>query len=470
VSVDDSAEKRSSSSRAAAAAAAAGTTAGSPEPISATNTTKTESIEEVSTSTTSEDDTDTTNVGGLPSALTATTASAAATTTTTTTKATAPSGLDDSLPAPQDYKITSWYPHMKHLTAPTSFVEASKAEIQALVFASDSATAAQANQGDLRTLEAKLDRAIEEQGGVAFIKIETRSPKDVLQSSSMMDRLRGLVRPTMKTGHVPLSERVTVANADTIAFVKGIRQLFKIKTGAEALAMLKMSDRVKNDLNKALGVGDGSALICVRMWRDVDAAHEFRAFVHEKKLTACSQYCYYQCFPELQAKHAELATRIQQYFDDQVLPALPYSDAVLDFHVGADSIEIIELSPFQVSTGACMFSWKDAQEKSVLENGPFQLRILEQPKSNPYECLPNKWRTWFEQERGFNLRNNAGAGAGASSSSSSKAGGGSSNNNNNSSAPPLPAGNPPAAGKQEKEKKKWTFGKKAGKKSPRGKK
>jgi hypothetical protein len=356
---------------------------------------------------------------------------------------------------PTNYDMTSWYPHLKQLTAPTTFVSASKAEAQALILASNPKTAETANQGDLRTLEGKLDRAIEEQGGVVFIKLETRSPKDVLQSTSMMDRLRGLVRPTMKPadGHLATAERVAVANADTIAFVKGIRQLFKIRTGAEAIAMLKMSDRVKNDLDKGLGRGDGSSLICVRRWRDVDAAREFRAFVHNKKLTACSQYCYYQCFPELLTGKSDLSRRIEDFFNNQVLPALPYADAVLDFHVSDDLIEIIELSAFSISTGACMFSWKQEEDKKILEEGPFAFRVLEEAKKNPYECLPSRWQTWFEQERGFNLRGNTG------DVSLAKA-----NNNNaapaaaSSQPPALPKGNPPAP----KKEKKWTFGKFSG--------
>ncbi len=385
--------------------------------------------------------------------------------------------------APKDTFLTSWYPFLKDLTASTTFVSASGSEILALLQAADPKTAAQANKGDLRTLESKLDRAVEQQGGVVFIKIETRSPKDVLQSTSMMDRLRGLVKPTMRpaSGHLSVQDRVEIANADTIAFVKGIRQLFKIKSGAEAIAMLKMSERVKQDLEKSVSLG--GALICVRRWRDVDAAREFRAFVFNRKLTACSQYCYYQCFPELLKTKDQLSERIVQFFEKQVLPIFPYKDAVIDFHVTDDFVEIIELSPFAFNTGACMFSWKSETDKAILENGPFELRILTEPKLNPYECLPSKWRQWFESERGFSLRGNgAGAVAVAEGAAGANASGGIPSNSGSTSsasgaAAPAPApaqaakpvvppiGGPAAPVKQVKEeKKKWTFGKAKGKK------
>jgi hypothetical protein len=378
--------------------------------------------------------------------------------------------------APKDTFLTSWYPFLKDLTASTTFVNATGAEILALLQAADPKTVVQANKGDLRTLESKLDRAVEEQGGVVFIKIETRSPKDVLQSTSMMDRLRGLVKPTMRqaTGHLSVQERVEIANADTISFVKGIRQLFKIKSGAEAIAMLKMSDRVRQDLEKF--AAQGGALICVRRWRDVDAAREFRAFVFNRKLTACSQYCYYQCFPELLKTKDQLSQRIVEFFHKEVLPILPYKDAVIDFHVTDEFVEIIELSPFAINTGACMFSWKSEADKAILENGPFELRILTEPKLNPYECLPSKWRQWFEAERGFSLRNNvAGAAAPAATASGASSDSGAAPTSAAPGAgaaaaaaapapkpvmpPPLPLGGAPAK-QPEKEKKKWTFGRK----------
>jgi hypothetical protein len=379
--------------------------------------------------------------------------------------AVAPVDRTNGAAAPKDTFLTSWYPFLKDLTAPTTFVSVSVAETQAVLLAADVKTAAQANKGDLATLEGKLDRAIEEQGGVVFIKIETRSPKDVLQSNSMMDRLRGLVKPTMRpaTGHLSVHDRVEIANADTIAFVKGIRQLFKIKSGAEAIAMLKMSERVRSDLEKSLA--SGGSLICVRKWRDVDAAREFRAFVFNRKLTACSQYCYYQCFPELLKSKDLLSDRIVKFFEQRVLPSLPYKDAVIDFHVTDELIEIIELSPFAFSTGACMFSWKSETDKAILENGPFELRILTEPKLNPYECLPSKWRQWFESERGFTLRNNVPAQAPqhAPEASANVAVAAAPAAQQAPKLPALPlAGAAPAAKKEEK--KKWTFGKSRGKK------
>lgn len=135
----------------------------------------------------------------------------------------------------------------------------------------------------------------------------------------------------------------------------------------------------------------------MRQWRDVDAAREFRAFIHNKRLTACSQYCYYQCFPELVTGRDELAARIRDFFVPAFLDASPFESVIVDLHVSDRGVEVIELSPFDNTVGACMFSWKAPADRTVLESGPFELRILEEPKANPYECLPSKWRGYVVQ-------------------------------------------------------------------------
>lgn len=75
----------------------------------------------------------------------------------------------------------------------------------------------------------------------------------------MMDRLRSLVKPAMRSAAdaSTTEQRVQLANADTIAFVKGIRQLFKVTSGKEALEMMKLSERVLADLRASADKGEG---------------------------------------------------------------------------------------------------------------------------------------------------------------------------------------------------------------------
>jgi hypothetical protein len=62
--------------------------------------------------------------------------------------------------------------------------------------------------------------------------------------------------------------------------------------------MMCRSSRIREDLMKALEFpGSFPVSIIVRAWTPMSAHQEFRGFVYNRKLTALSQYCYYQYFP-----------------------------------------------------------------------------------------------------------------------------------------------------------------------------
>lgn len=82
----------------------------------------------------------------------------------------APSGT------PSDFKLTSWYPWLQQFTAPTLFVSLTVSETRALLEASEAATAERASPRSMRSMEKKLDAAIQELGGEVFIKLEVSSP------------------------------------------------------------------------------------------------------------------------------------------------------------------------------------------------------------------------------------------------------------------------------------------------------
>ena len=47
-----------------------------------------------------------------------------------------------------------------------------------------------------------------------------------------------------------------------------------------------------------------------------------------------------------------------------------------------------------------MFSWRNPGDVSVIKGeAEFEMRLLEAPLDNPYECLPWGWRVLFEDTR-----------------------------------------------------------------------
>jgi len=137
---------------------------------------------------------------------------------------------------------------------------------------------------------------------------------------------------------------------------------------------------------------------------------EFRIFICNKKITAATQYCYMSYFPKLVQKKEKIR-RIIHEFIGEILEFLPYENAVVDiliheFALNDDTMinldkrntlnaQIIEINPFFGDTGACLFSWREPSDVEILKNGPFQLRIRENPLDQPYNALPWDWGTWI---------------------------------------------------------------------------
>ena len=59
--------------------------------------------------------------------------------------------------------------------------------------------------------------------------------------------------------------------------------------------------------------------------------YEFRGFVHNKKLTALSQYFDSVYFPQVVSCSAQIVERIQQFFETTLKNLLPFDNAVVDF-------------------------------------------------------------------------------------------------------------------------------------------
>lgn len=95
--------------------------------------------------------------------------------------------------------------------------------------------------------------------------------------------------------------------------------------------------------------------------------------MHNNKLTALSQY-YSQCyFPQLPRDKTKYLQQILDFFAD-IQPKIPLSSYVIDFVIIVDSNEdntsnndasnssrrvaVLELNPFNISTGACLFDWE----------------------------------------------------------------------------------------------------------------
>eukprot|EP01113_Clastostelium_recurvatum_P022915 TRINITY_DN27423_c0_g1_i1.p1 TRINITY_DN27423_c0_g1~~TRINITY_DN27423_c0_g1_i1.p1 ORF type:complete len:377 (+),score=71.48 TRINITY_DN27423_c0_g1_i1:25-1155(+) len=240
-----------------------------------------------------------------------------------------------------------------------------------------------------KSLEGKLQQAIDKVGGAAFVKLNHRSPKDVV-----MHRDNMALRACFEHRLASLDEEDYQGRA--LAWNHAALESLCVTTGPEALALLSHSYRISSDLNTDTEYDDFfRSQLVVRKFEDVHPGFEFRAFVSKGQMTALSQYESGLYFPDLVARREETKSRILLFWESVVRPRVSLESYVIDFCIIGDRVLVVELDPFHAHTSACLFSWKNDRE--VILNGPFQFRIRDAPLQDPYTATPYMWAEYADR-------------------------------------------------------------------------
>ena len=218
-----------------------------------------------------------------------------------------------------------------------------------------------------------MQRLGSDDGAGFFVRMSNRSPKDgmPLDPSSLRTKLVAMLPGSTSTAADDAEAlfRSASANDAMVAYCGAQLHCLRVTSGREAMCLLLSSERVFVDLNQALECANDAKDVwqtsCIlRKW-DGGLRHdwEFRCFVHEGVLTAVSQYNHYCTFPDVRAAAEEgdgrtLRREIVAYWEtmrDDVVPA----SYVMDLCKRSDGTWVlIELNPFQTTTGACLFAWR----------------------------------------------------------------------------------------------------------------
>jgi len=284
------------------------------------------------------------------------------------------------------YNVEQWYPSLstisakfpRGLTAFTKFFELSDEDLNLIQSLSKTKLAENIGQ-DRRLSNAELEGEIQliekisevmEPGKRYFVRFSTRSPKDGVSSAFLN---------TEEFKLLPVSERL-----------KKKLELLSVTSASEVLALITRSQRIFSDISfyyQYRVPNASSAKICLIL-RDfipnLPVDHEFRCFVHKRKLTAISQYQCYCTFPAMQdVDHVIRCRDAIIQFHAEIDAHMPMADYVLDVIVFPDTFEcqVIELNPFgaAMSSGSALFNWIKDYELMYgslsLEKAP--IRVLE---------------------------------------------------------------------------------------------
>ena len=121
-----------------------------------------------------------------------------------------------------------------------------------------------------------------------------------------------------------------------------------------AWRFLAESEKIKN----AAQAGQVSH-ICIRPFRRINQAREFRLFIHDGKLKGMSQYWLIRHFRRLEGPK-EAYWRMAKAMVSEIAWVLPVSEIVMDIYITSDNnILIIDLNPWGPPTNPLLFhNWE----------------------------------------------------------------------------------------------------------------
>ena len=206
------------------------------------------------------------------------------------------------------FRMPEWYPKLKNDCFPTVFLELDADELEML---KEGQTEGEA----LKVLLPELKRMMSSFPGAKFLSVDTVAPTD----TDRFHEKRGAVH-----------------------------------SAASAWKVLASSEKVRGAA--AAGLVSG---ICIRPFRRMQPAREFRLFIKDRKLVGMSQYWlirHFRRLPGRQEKYWKLADALVERIASQ----LPVPDLAADIYFKKDSeILIIDLNPWGAPTDPLMYNTWD---------------------------------------------------------------------------------------------------------------
>jgi len=260
-------------------------------------------------------------------------------------------------------------------------------------------------------LLAKLKPALD-QMGPSFVKLSGRSSKDA-----------PLHTVEFRNAYARHLERGTIVgdaddNARLFALFEAGLELMRVQDAAHAAWLLINSQRVDEDLDVSLRHPErwDQAIVVRRWWPGVSVDLEFRMFVVGFEPRALTQYNHLVFSPRLASQAPRLARALCDFYERRVRPRLQEGGFlerfVVDFALHPDALEggeeapesgiddahvqLIELNCMYEATGMGLFDYhRDAE---VLQHGPFECRVVEQPLGHMGVKIENEYRAVLRDE------------------------------------------------------------------------
>ena len=308
----------------------------------------------------------------------------------------------------RDLELHEYYQDIESHTFATTFVPVDVATAEAWRIYNRGGALSADEQQRMETLKAEVERHIREVMTLgashavgashgAFVRLSTRSPKDALENSpALRKRATDLLRERLRRANLDRLTGDSLANAKLVAVQEVTSELLSVRSADEAFELLSMSSRCVSDLVRMLTHRDDLPTwdlhLIVRRFVPLPPESEFRCFVHERALTAISQYFALSYFPQLPAMREALLQRIATFVTARI-PEIKLDSYIIDVAVAVPGLApaapatddndddagdlaqtatyVIELNPFHPTTGSCYIPLPH-----LLTTSPYHIPLL----------------------------------------------------------------------------------------------
>ena len=211
----------------------------------------------------------------------------------------------------KEYPMQKWYPALSAVCFPTIFVSLTEEEIKAL--------AAGTLEGNcVENVIGRISGGVKNLPAPRFISVDTFSPVD------------------------------TERYKEKKGAVNSAKSIWNVLCSSEKVRREAAEGRVTN--------------ICIRPFRRMDVAREFRVFIRDGKFAGMSQYHLVRHFRRLVEREAEYMA-LASDFVEKIAPFLPEKDIAADIYIThTRRVLLVDLNSWGGNTDAKMLKWEQLQE------------------------------------------------------------------------------------------------------------
>lgn len=231
----------------------------------------------------------------------------------------------------------------------------------------------------LREAAVRVDEVIKQFPQGAFVRMNTRSPKDGALGRGLVLQL---VKEAIEASPQEDPHSLACAVADGIIYWSCTSRACRVRSGEEAIELLSSSNRVQTDLSLGFLTHGQSLPVVIREWEDIHPEYEFRVFVVRNQVTAITQYHAALYVPEMVENKERVVELILLEFE-AVKGKLraPEDTYTIDFVICPDfsRARVIEINDPPPVAGTALFNWDDENDRRLVEEGPLSVRMIESP-------------------------------------------------------------------------------------------